>query len=81
MKTFYPLWIADVRWLHNRRDIYWRGGRAENSEWKYETNSWTHDPNGEWVFTNFTPSVPRGRTIILGSLSRHEINPPAGPVQ
>jgi hypothetical protein len=57
MKTFYPLWIADVRWLHKRRDIYWKGGRAENGEWTYETNSWAHDVKGEWVFTNFTPSA------------------------
>src|SRR5262249_51048970 len=57
MKAFYPLWVADVRWLHNHRDIYWRGGRTENGEWTYETNSWTRDAKGEWIFTNFTSAT------------------------
>lgn len=57
MNCFYPLWIADVRWLHSRRDVYWRGGRNESGEWTYETNSWTRDPKGEWIFTNFVPAT------------------------
>ena len=56
MTAFYPLWIADVRWIHSRRDTYWRGFLAENGEWTYETNSWKRDIKGKWIYTNFIPS-------------------------
>ena len=61
MNCFYPLWIADVRWVHSRKDVYWRGFRAENGEWTYETNSWTRDVKGEWIFTNFQPARATSR--------------------
>lgn len=57
MTVFYPLWMADVQWLHNRKDVYWSGHLTENGKWTYETNSWTRDIKGDWIFTNFTPAA------------------------
>jgi hypothetical protein len=53
MRIFFPLWMADVRWVHNRQDIYMTASRASTGEWTYKTNSWVHDLNGEWILTNF----------------------------
>lgn len=61
MKMFLPLWGADVRWLHNRQDVYATGRLGENGEWAYRTNSWIRDMNGEWVLTNSTPDTAAGK--------------------
>jgi len=57
MTVFMPLWVADVKWIHSRKDVYWRGHLAENGKWTYETNSWTRDAKGDWIFTNFIPAT------------------------
>jgi hypothetical protein len=57
MKVFYPLWTADVRWLHNRQDVYMTASRAVTGEWTYKTNSWVRDANRDWILTNFQPAT------------------------
>lgn len=57
MKAFYPLWIADVRWLHRRQDVYMRARRDVTGEWTYQTNSWLRAADGEWILTNIGPST------------------------
>ena len=57
MKAFYPLWIVDVRWFHNRQDIYTTAWRGATGEWTYKTNSWVRDAKGEWILTNYQPAT------------------------
>ena len=56
MYAFDPIWTVDVRWVHNRQDVYMLATRAYPGEWTYKTNSWLLDARGEWILTNFQPA-------------------------
>ena len=61
MKFFYPLWTADIQWLHNRIDVVSKAHVVENNHWVYETNTWTRDAKGDWIFTNYVPATVTGK--------------------
>jgi hypothetical protein len=61
MKFFYPLWTTDIQWLHNRKEVASRANLVENNHWVYETNTWTRDAKGDWIFTNYVPATVTGK--------------------